>query len=367
MRVLVVNTGSSSLKLSVLDGDRTVGATIVERWSGEDDLEPLRDFLDEVGSLDAVGHRIVHGGPELTESTIVDEHVLEYLDSVEDLAPLHNPRGVAAIRAVREVLGAMPEVACFDTSFHADIPAAAHTFALPREWNRQWQLRRYGFHGLSHGYAVRRAGELVGRPLEDLRIVSCHLGSGASLAAVVGGRSVDTTMGFTPSDGLVMATRPGSVDPGLVLWLLSRRGLTLDEVEDAFEHGSGLKGLSGTAGDLRDVLKVRACGGAEAGLAYDVFIHRLRREVGAMTASAGGVDVLVMTGGIGENSPQVRADGAAGLGHLGVRIDEALNATTSSDADISDPSSTVRTVVVGAREDLEIARETRQALAVRSA
>lgn len=330
MRVLVVNTGSSSLKLGVLVDDERLASTTVERWEGED-LEPLQAFLDAHGPVDAVGHRIVHGGPRLTEATLIDDAVIDELAALAELAPLHNPRGVAAIRAVRSVLDPLPEVACFDTAFHSGLPAAARTYALPREWNQQWQLRRYGFHGLSHAYAVRRAAELVGRPLAQLRVVSCHLGAGASLAAVVGGRSVDTTMGFTPLEGLVMATRVGSVDPGLVIWLLRHGGVDVEELDRALAHDSGLRGLSGTSGDVRDVLAGREAGDRDATLAFDVFVHRLRREIGAMAASAGGLDVLVLTGGIGEHATAVRAAALDGLGHLGVRVDHAANDATTTD------------------------------------
>ena len=363
MRTLVVNAGSSSLKLSVVEDGRRLQEHVVERWRGEDHLEPLDEFVNVIGPVEAVGHRIVHGGPRLTEAALVDDSVLDYLDSVVELAPLHNPRGIAGVRAARRVIGAeRPEVVCLDTSFHAGLPAAASTFALPREWNSRWSLRRYGFHGLSHAHAVRRAAELVEQPIEALRVVSCHLGSGASLAAVVGGRSVDTTMGFTPSDGLVMGTRPGSVDPGLLVWLLQHGGLTPDELGEALEHDSGLKGLSGTSGDLRDVLEARDAGEADAALAYDVYVHRLIRDIGAMAASAGGMDLLVMTGGVGENAAVLRSDVLAGLDHLGVALEHEANEVTTSDGIISAGTATVPVVVVTAAEDLQVARETERVL-----
>ena len=364
MRVLVVNTGSSSLKLSVVDAASMAveTATTVERWDGEGHLEPVEAFLEKAGDLDAAGHRVVHGGPRYDAATRVDDDVIGYLESIRDLAPLHNPRAVAALREVGRLLPETPAVACFDTAFHAGMPPAARTYALPREWNERWSLRRYGFHGLSHAGAVRRAAELVGRPMEELRIVSCHLGAGASLAAVRGGRSVDTTMGFTPLAGLVMQTRSGSLDPGLVVWLLEHGGVGLEELADTLEHGSGMKGLSGTSGDLREVLAGMARGEAGCVLAYDAFVHRLVREAAAMVASAGGLDVLVMTGGIGEHSPEVRRDAAAGLAHLGVAVDEAANAAAQGDADISAGPSAVRTVVVTAREETEIAREVAELL-----
>jgi len=357
VRVLVVNAGSSSLKLAVIDGRHQVAATTVERWEGVDHLEPISGFVEEVDNLEAIGHRIVHGGPRLTESVRIDDDVLDYLDSIEDLAPLHNPRALAGIRALRQLLPGIPEVACFDTTFHSHLPSAARTYALPKAWNERWNLRRYGFHGLSHAYAVRRGAELIARDLSDLRVVSCHLGAGASLAAVREGRSVDTTMGFTPLEGLVMATRSGSVDPGLLLWLLEHGDVSASELGQTLEHDAGLKGLSGTSGDLRDVLVARNRGDTDAALACDVFIHRLTREIGAMTASAAGLDLLVFTGGIGEHSPEVRALVAEGLGFLGVRLAD-LNADATSDADITGDGASVRTVVVEASEASEIARET---------
>jgi acetate kinase len=358
VRVLAVNAGSSSLKLAVFDDAREVSSTTVERWQGAEHLEPISVFVEGLDDVDAIGHRIVHGGPRLFESRIINDDVLAYLDSIEDLAPLHNARSVAGIRAVRRLMPRIPEVACFDTSFHAHLPAAARTYALPSEWNQRWGLRRYGFHGLSHAYAVRRASELIGRRLEDLRVVSCHLGAGGSLTAVRAGRSVDTTMGFTPLEGLVMATRSGSVDPGLLLWLLEHGDQSVPELTQTLELGAGLKGLSGTSGDLRDVLAARYGGATDAALAFDVFMHRLKREIGAMTASAGGLDLLVMTGGIGEHEPVVRALVAEGLSYLGVILDEDLNSVTTSDRDISAPAAHVRTVVVTASEASEIARET---------
>jgi acetate kinase len=362
MRVLVVNAGSSSLKLSVLDDERVEESTTVERWDGAGDLEPLRDFVDNAGDVEAVGHRVVHGGPRHRSSVRVDDDVVDYLDSIGDLAPLHNPRAVAAMRAVAKVLPDAPAVAAFDTSFHATMPDAAATYALPREWNQRFGLRRYGFHGLSHASAVRRAADLVGRQASSLRMVTCHLGAGASLCAVRGGRSVDTTMGFTPLAGLVMQTRAGSVDPGLMLWLLEHGEVEVETLHAVLEHQSGLKGLSHTSGDLRDVLEARSGGDADATLAFDVYVHRLVREIGAMAAAAGGLDVLVFTGGMGEHSPELRAAAAERLGFLGVEVDRSANRATA-DADLTADGAIARTVVVTAAEDVEVARETVAVLA----
>ncbi|MFZ2012947.1 MAG: acetate/propionate family kinase [Nocardioides sp.] len=365
MRVLVVNTGSSSLKLSVLDDERTVDAQTVERWDGAGDLDPLRDFLSDAGfsegaGLDAIGHRVVHGGPRFRAPVHLDDEAVDYLDSISDLAPLHNPRAVSAIRAMGELLPDLPAVGAFDTAFHATIPEAAATYALPREWNHRFGLRRYGFHGLSHAHAVRRGAELVGRPAGELRIVSCHLGAGASLCAVRDGRSVDTTMGFTPLAGLVMQTRVGSVDPGILLWLLEHGGVDVETLGGVLEHQSGLKGLSGTSGDLRDVLAARAAGDTDAVLAFDVYVHRLVREIGSMVASAGGLDLLVFTGGMGEHSPEVRAATTDGLFHLGVEIDPEV--AVDGDTVVTRDGARVHTVVVAAAEDLEVARETADVL-----
>jgi acetate kinase len=361
-RVLVVNAGSSSLKLAVLDGQEQVAGTTVERWQGAGDVAPIEEFVGGCEGIAAVGHRVVHGGPRYDAPVVLDDTVVEYLDSITDLAPLHQPRAVGGIRAVSRLLD-VPAVAAFDTAFHSTLSPAARTYALPRQWNQRWGLRRYGFHGLSHASAVRRAADLLGRPLDELRIVSCHLGAGASLTAVRDGRSVDTTMGFTPLAGLVMATRSGSVDPGLVTWLLEHGDLDVETLTAALEHSSGLRGLSGTSGDIRDVLAGRARGDADCVLAFDVYVHTLVREIGAMAASAGGLDVLVLTGGVGEHSPDVRAAAADRLDHLGVRVDADKNAASDGDGDISAAGASVATVVIAADEASEVARLTRDLLA----
>ena len=352
MRVLVVNTGSSTLKLRLLaEDDSVVAAHDVDPWEGSADPSVLEPFAE----ADAVGHRVVHGGALFRKATRVEGDVLDRIEALTPLAPLHQPRAVTAIRAVEAALPDVPVVACFDTAFHASLPPAASNYALPGDWVERWSLRRYGFHGLSHQYAVRRATELVG---EAARVVTCHLGAGASLCAVLDGRSVDTTMGFTPLEGLVMATRSGSVDPGLVLWLITEAGLDAAEVTVGLEKRSGLAGLSATTGDMREVLRA---GDEAARLAVDVYVHRLRREIAAMAAALGGLDLLVFTGGVGEHAPAIRAAATEGLGFLGVALDLDRNATTTADGDIS-AGAGVRTVVVTAREDLEVARQVRALL-----
>jgi len=367
VRVLVVNTGSSSLKLSVLTDEAAAGWDVattadLDRWDG-DDLGPVEPVVAAAGRLDAVGHRIVHGGTALTEATVVSADVEEQIVVLGSLAPLHQPRALVGLRAFRTLLPDVPHVACFDTAFHATIPAAAATYALPAAWRERWPLRRFGFHGLSHAWAVRRAPVIAGvEPSAVRRIVSCHLGAGASVCAALDGRSVDTSMGFTPLEGLVMATRSGTVDPGLVLWLIEHGGLGADEVSDGLEHHAGLAGLSGSSGDMRDVLAARGRGDGLAAAAFDVYIHRLRREIAAMAAALGGADLLAFTGGIGEHAPGVRADALAGLAFLGLAADPESNAATEGDVDITAPGAPARTVVVTAREDMEIADQVRARL-----
>lgn len=319
--------------------------------------------LDALEGIDAVGHRIVHGGTEFVEPVVIDDDVVQRLEALTDLAPLHQPKSLRGLELVGKAMPGVPAVACFDTAFHAHIPTVAATYALPREWRRRWSLRRFGFHGLSHAYASRRAAELAGVPVDGLRVVTCHLGAGASLAAVLGGVSVDTTMGFTPLDGLVMATRSGSVDPGLILWLAEHMGMPPSELASTLEHRSGLLGLAGT-GDMKAVLEAEAAGDEDARLAVEVYLHRLRGEIARMAAALGGLDVLVFTGGVGERSAPIRARAADGLGFLGIGLDRARNTAPELDADISSSDAVVSTFVVAAREDLEIARGVRSALAL---
>ena len=369
MRVLVVNAGSSSLKLRVLDGsDRVTGTADLPAPRGAADAAAVGPALASLGDADAAGHRIVHGGTSFTGPVRIDDGVLARLRALTSLAPLHQPKSLAAVEAVQRARPGLPAVACFDTAFHATIPAAAATYALPREWRERWALRRYGFHGLSHSYCSGRAAELAGAAGDaTLRVVTCHLGAGASLAAVRGGVSVDTTMGFTPLEGLVMATRSGSVDPGLVLWLAEQAGTPPAELAATLEHRSGLLGLAGTA-DMREVVAGAAAGGPDARLALDVYIHRLRAGIAAMAAALGGLDVLAFTGGVGENSPAVRSEAAAGLGFLGVRLDAGRNATGAADGgpadrEIGQAGAPVRSFVIAAREDIQIAAQVRAVLA----
>jgi acetate kinase len=339
--VLVVNAGSSSLKLRLLDSGDAVLASADLPGS----LDGLDDALRSFPRPDAVGHRIVHGGTRFHAATQVTPEVRRDLEALTDLAPLHQPPALHALDEVSERQSGIPQFACFDTAFHVTIPDAAATYALPAQWRRKWALRKYGFHGLSHAYIARRIAELSPGAA---RVVSCHLGAGASLCAIQDGRSVDTTMGFTPLDGLVMATRSGSVDPGLVLWLVTHAGLPAEEVNDKLEHASGLLGLAGTA----DMKAVEASADTAA---MDVYLHRLRSCVASMAAALGGLDALVFTGGVGENSALVRSRTMGGLGFLGVGSHDDPGG--GQDRPVGD-----RAYVIAAREDLEIARQVRAAL-----
>jgi acetate kinase len=360
LRVLVVNAGSSSLKLRTLDdGDELVASADLPVERGEIDADGVRRALSEMPAPDAVGHRIVHGGERFAGPVRLDAAVEAELRELTDLAPLHQPKSLAALRAVSCALPDPPAVACFDTAFHGTLPDAAATYALPSAWRQRFTLRRFGFHGLSHAYASRQAGEMLGRA--KLRVVTCHLGAGASLAAVRDGRSIDTTMGFTPLEGLVMATRSGSVDPGLLLWLLERDAMTEAEMAAALENESGLAGLAGTP-DMRRVLTGAEAGNPKARLALDVYGHRLRTSIGAMAAALGGLDALVFTGGVGERSAAVRALGCEGLGFLGVGLDPDSNREASGDARIDRGDAPVALLVVESREDIEIAAEVRRVL-----
>jgi acetate kinase len=362
VRVLVVNPGSSTLKLGVLDeNDAVVEARDVAAAAGEAEAAEVDGFLRDAPAVDAAGVRFAHGGTRFRRSLTIDSDALAGLEAVADLAPLHNPPALTAVRALRRVRPTLPVVACFDTSFFTGLPPAAATYALPRRWIEDWGMRRFGFHGLSHAWAGRRATALLGRPAGGLRVVTCHLGAGASLAALADGSPFDTTMGFTPLDGLVMATRSGAVDPGILLWAQREHGLSVEDLERVLDRESGLLGLSGLSGDMRAIVDAADRGDAAAALAFAVYLHRLRGSVAAMAAALGGVDAVVFTGGVGQHSARVRAECCDGLAFLGLMLDHEANAVSHGpDRDISSKEGRVRILVVEAREDVEIAREVRR-------
>ncbi len=340
MRVLVVNAGSATVKLSVLDGEDEVFARDTE---GHDPAAALRQAGD-LPLIDAVGHRIVHGGPDFSAGVVVTDAVTAQLEKLNDLAPLHNPPALAALAEARRLLPNVPHVAAFDTAFHRTIPDFAATYPVPRNWTHDWGVRKYGFHGLSHAYCSRHAAEVRGRVgAPDFRVVVAHLGGGCSLAAVRGGACVDTTMGFTPLDGLMMGTRCGSIDPGALIYVRRHHGLTTDQIEHALNKESGLLGVSGVSADVREVDRAAAAGDARAALALEMFAYRVRTGVGAMAAALGGLDALVFTGGIGQHAAALRARICEPLAFLGL-----------------DPAAVL---VVHTREDVTIAREVARALA----
>ncbi len=372
--ILVVNAGSTSVKLAAFPALPSPSPLPEEpSWSvhapasalGPDRADGIAGLiLEHLGAgrvhaprVAAAGHRIVHGGERFDHPVVLDPQTEDAIAALSGLAPIHNRAGLDGIAAVRRVLGSsVPQVAVFDTAFHRTIPLAAAAYGGPYEWIARG-LRRYGFHGISHAYAAGRASALLRRELVTLRLVTCHLGGGCSLAAIDGGRSVDTTMGLTPLDGLVMATRSGSVDPALVLHLL-REGQSADDVDQLLEHRSGLLGLSGVSADLREVLQARDQDNPRAMLAIDVFVHRLVSSIGAMAASLGGIDGLVFTGGIGEHSSEIRSRVAGQLAFLGMRLDETANGAMPVDGIVSSLESAVAVLVVRAREEREIARAT---------
>jgi acetate kinase len=359
VQVLVLNFGSSTLKWTLLNGrDRATIRCGEEQWSaqeGDGGASRLAATLRAAAGFDAVGHRVVHGGGRFHEAVVIDPQVRQALAALQDLDPLHMPPALAGIDAVSREFPGIPQVAAFDTAFHATLSPAAAGYALPYEWSERWGLRRFGFHGLSVAWSVSRARELLGGL--PPRLIVCHLGSGCSLTAVAAGRSIDTTMGFSPLEGVMMATRSGSVDPALLLYLQEHCGLGRKELLDTLEQRSGLLGVSGIAADLRRVLKAADAGEARARLAYDEFIWTLKRAVGSMAAVLGGVDAVVFTGGIGENSARVRAEVCAALKFAGLTLEDESALPASGDRRISVPQSTVAALVVHAREDLVILDE----------
>jgi acetate kinase len=313
--------------------------------------------IEHPQEIDIVGHRVVHGGAVYRESTLVTAPVQAAIEQLAIFAPTHNPVNLAGIKEIEQILGPeIPQVAVFDTAFHSRLPAAAYTYPGPYEWLEQG-IRRYGFHGISHQYCAQRAAHLLGRDLYSLKIITCHLGNGCSLAAIQNGHSIDTTMGFTPLEGLMMGSRSGSIDPGILLHLWGQGKHTVEQIEHLLNHESGLQGISGLSKDLRQILAAIEQGNGRAQLAFDIFIHRLRTNIGAMVASLGGVDALVFTAGIGENSPVVRSATCQNFEFLGLALDLAKNNGHPIDQDIAAHNSKVRVLVVHTEEDWAIAQE----------
>jgi acetate kinase len=390
MKVLVCNAGSSSLKFSLFEAEgelllaeggidwTTKPTRLVFRCRGQQEVrdelklekhnEAIARILNDLqsgpsaplrvfGELQAVGHRVVHGGKWYTAAVRITPEVKRTIGELAELAPLHNPASLDGITAVEQVLPKVPQVAAFDTAFHATLSEAARTYPVPQKWTREWGMRRYGFHGLSHSYCAGRAAEMIGR--RDLRLIIAHLGNGASVSAVCNGICVDTSMGFTPLEGLMMGTRSGTVDPGMLVYLLRHKGLDVNELDHALNYQSGLLGLSGVSSDMRQVLS-ELPHNPDARLAVEVYVHRIRQTVGAMAATLGGVDALVFTAGVGEHAAEIRERVCENLNYLGLDLDRTANETCKPDADVAKPASAVRILVIATREDLTIMRETRQ-------
>jgi acetate kinase len=385
MKILLLNAGSSSLKAALVESDEgTVVAHALADWAGAatryqqtgaDGVEQTEEVgwrgharaverfvadltAEQRSGLAAVGHRFVHGGP-FTSSVRITSEIQRRLFALVDLAPLHNPPSLETLAAAEAALPHVPHVAVFDTAFHATLPPEAYTFPVPANWTRDWGYRRYGFHGLSHAYCAGRAAEMLGRDRasDDVRLVICHLGHGCSASAVAGGRCVDTTMGFTPLDGLMMATRSGAVDPSIVLHVQQHHGMTATEVETALNRGSGLLGVSEVSGDMRQVLAASKSGDERAKLALGVYTRRVRQAIGAFAVTLGGVDALVFTAGVGEHADEVRALICAGLECLGLELDAQANAGCQPDTDIASPGSRGRILVIATREDVTMLHE----------
>lgn len=395
MKVLVLNSGSSSQKSSLYeignalpeDPPQPIWQAKVE-WSGEqteieicnlqgDNLknriqvdsrqQAIKELLDTLwtgktraisapSDIAVVGHRVVHGGREYERPTVITPAVRDALARLSILAPLHNRAELEGMEIIEQRLGPIPQVAVFDTGFHSHLPEPAFVYPGPYEWLARG-IRRYGFHGINHEYCAERAAQLLHADLPSLRIVTCHLGNGCSLAAIQNGHSVDTTMGFTPLEGLMMGSRSGSVDPGILTYLMRQDKLTGQQLDEELNARSGLLGISGISGDMRQVLAAIKGGDARAKLAFDIFIHRLRRNIGALVAVLGGIDAMIFTAGIGENSPEVRAAACENFEYLGLRLDRQKNGQFPKDREISASNSAVRVLVIHAQEDWAIAQE----------
>jgi acetate kinase len=396
MKILVLNAGSSSQKASLyelagsppsipppplweaeiswdeagglreLTARNASGGTLKAQRPAETAAAALAHLLGTLWSgatqaiarpsdVDVVGHRVVHGGRDYREPTLITPEVKAAIGRLALFAPLHNRADLEVIEAVEQLMGTVPQVAVFDTAFHSELPMAAAVYPGPYEWYERG-IRRYGFHGINHQYAAGRAAAILGRELDSLRLITCHLGNGCSLAAIHRGRSIDTTMGFTPLDGLMMGTRSGSVDPGILIHLLRQDGCSAERLNQALNRESGLLGISGVTSDMREILAAMENGNARARLAFDVYVHRLRSEIGSMLAALGGLDALVFTAGVGENAARVREAACEPFGFLGLELDREKNARSPADQDISSADSAARVLIVHAREDWAIAR-----------
>lgn len=394
MKVLVINAGSSSLKYQLIDmsNESPLAVGLCERIGIDNSIITQKRFdgkklekqvdlpthkiaLEEVvkaltdsefgvikdmAEINAVGHRVVHGGERFTSSALIDEGVEQAIKDCFDLAPLHNPPNMMGIEACAEIMPGTPMVAVFDTAFHQTIPQYAYIYALPYDLYEKYGVRKYGFHGTSHMYVSYRAADMLGKPIEDTKIITCHLGNGSSITAVKGGKSVETTMGFTPLEGVAMGTRCGSIDPAVIPFVMEKEGLSSREVDTLMNKKSGVLGVSGISNDFRDLDEAATHGNERAELALEVFTYKIRKVIGEYSAVLNGPDAIVFTAGIGENSASIRKRILTGLDNLGIKIDEEKNKIRGQEVDISTPDSKVRVLIIPTNEELSIARDTKE-------
>lgn len=394
MKVLVINCGSSSLKYQLVDmeNEKVMAKGLAERIGiagsvlshspeGKDKVkieQEMKDHKDAVklvlnalvdkdhgvisgmSEISAVGHRVVHAGEKYSGSVFITEDVMKALEECSSLAPLHNPPNIIGINACKALMPEVPMVAVFDTAFHQTMPDYAYTYAIPHEYYEKYGVRRYGFHGTSHRYVSKAASEMLNKPYDQLKIITCHLGNGSSLTAVKNGKSVDTSMGFTPLEGMVMGTRSGDLDPAILQFLVSNTGMTIDQITDVLNKKSGFLGISGVSSDARDLENAANDGNKGAQLALEVFYYRVKKYIGAYAAAMGGVDAVVFTAGIGENSVSTRERICEGLEFLGIKIDKEKNNTRGKAVDVSAEDAKVRVLVVPTNEELTIARDTKE-------
>ncbi|MCY7716693.1 acetate kinase [Bacillus altitudinis] len=387
-KIIAINAGSSSLKFQLFDMPEETVLTkgLVERIGMDNSiftisvdgekktevkdipdhavavkmlLEKLIEFniIKDFNEIDGVGHRVVHGGEKFSDSVVLTDEVINDIDQLSELAPLHNPANVVGIKAFKQILPDVPAIAVFDTAFHQTMPEQSYLYSLPYDYYKNFGIRKYGFHGTSHKFVTERAAELLGRPLEELRLISCHLGNGASIAAVEGGKSIDTSMGFTPLAGVAMGTRSGNIDPALIPFIMEKTGHTAEEVLSTLNKKSGLLGVSGLSSDLRDIEEATEEGNDRAEVALDIFASRIHKYIGSYAARMNGVDAIIFTAGIGENSSEVRARVLRGLEFMGVYWDPSLNNMRGEEAFISYPHSPVKVIVIPTNEEVMIARD----------
>ena len=392
MNILVINAGSSSLKYQLLNPDtqEVLAKGLCERIGIDGKFtykpagkEPIKDkdvampthseaiqtvlhaLVDEkngvissMDEIDAVGHRVVHGGEKFAQSVVITDEVMAAIEECNPLAPLHNPANIIGIKACQELMPGTPMVAVFDTAFHQTMPPVAYTYALPYEYYEQDKVRRYGFHGTSHKYVSQRAAAMLGKPIEELKLISCHLGNGSSITAIDGGKSVDTSMGFTPLAGLPMGTRSGDLDAGILEYLMNKHGYDIDEMLNVLNKKSGVLGISGVSSDFRDLEDAAPKGNQRAQLALDAFEYSVKKYIGAYAAVMGGVDAIIFTAGVGENGPDNRANIVSGLEYMGVKIDREKNNVRGQEVDVATADSKVRVLVIPTNEELMIAMDT---------